>query len=255
MGTQHHEYIFTVEEGLEELNNLIWHLETYDVTTIRASLPMYLLSKNIHNDGFKMVLSGEGADEILGGYLYFHNAPYFNDFHEECKRRISQLHHFDCLRANKSTMAWNIEARVPFLDKDVLDTFVKIHPWWKRGSNKIINRHNYMEKWVLREAFNNPDDPYLPEEVLWRQKEQFSDGVGYHWIDTLKDFTKKHDSVQQFPEDQREKEYYKTVFHSLFPRTDQQAPLKIECWVPRTDWDGVNEDPSGRAQSTHIASL
>ena len=254
LGTHHHEYTFSVEEGLSHLKKLVWHLETYDITTIRASLPMYLLSKHIHEDGFKMVLSGEGADEILGGYLYFHNAPYLYDFHEECKRRITELHHFDCLRANKSTMAWNIEARVPFLDKDVLDSFVKISPTWKRGSDNRVKNYKCMEKWVLRCAFDDENLPFLPQEVLWRQKEQFSDGVGYSWIDGLKEYTKNHESVQSFPENQREKEFYKNLFYSQFPRKETQTPIEIKTWVPRTDWKGVHEDPSGRAQLTHVAS-
>lgn len=254
LGTHHHVYTFTVQEGLEALEKLIWHLETYDITTIRASLPMYLLSKRIHEDGFKMVLSGEGADEILGGYLYFHKAPYFWHFHEECKTRVLGLHHFDCLRANKSTMAWSVEARVPFLDREVLDSLVHIHPVWKRGSDKRVVKHKNMEKWILREAFNDCDNPYLPDEVLWRQKEQFSDGVGYSWIDGLKEYTKNHESTQHAVEEDREAVYYKNIFYKLFTRKDTFEKLECKTWVPRTDWEGVNADPSGRAQDVHVCA-
>lgn len=242
IGSIHHEYHFTPEEGLENLQALIYHLETYDVTTVRASLPMYLLSKRIHEEGFKMVLSGEGADEVLGGYLYFHQAPNVLEFHKECKRRVNQLHAFDCLRANKSTMAWSIEARVPFLDKDFLDFAMLIHPNWKCFEKK--------EKWVLRAAFDTPEHPYLPDEILWRQKEQFSDGVGYNWIDTLKHYTQTHPYVQQIEPKNREREFYKILFHDEFSKHFNEDEI-IKHWIPRTDWANVGEDPSGRAQLIH----
>ena len=180
LGTIHHEFIFTVQEGLDAIEDLIYTLETYDVTTIRASTPMYLMSRKIKAMGIKMVLSGEGADELLGGYLYFHNAPNAQEFHDECCKRVSGLYNFDCLRANKSTMAWGVEARVPFLDKDFIDLSINIHPNLKLKDKK--------EKYILRKAFDTPENPYLPDEILWRQKEQFSDGVGYNWIDGLQEF-------------------------------------------------------------------
>ena len=242
LGSINHEYHFTPSEGIENLQNLIYHLETYDVTTVRASLPMYLLSKHIHEEGFKMVLSGEGADEVLGGYLYFHQAPNILEFHKECKRRVNQLHAFDCLRANKSTMAWSIEARVPFLDKNFLDFAMLIHPNWKCFEKR--------EKWILRAAFDTKHDPYLPDEILWRQKEQFSDGVGYSWIDTLKQYTKNHPFVQIEKEKNREREFYKILFHEEFSNHFNENEI-IHHWIPRTDWANVGEDPSGRAQLIH----
>jgi asparagine synthase (glutamine-hydrolysing) len=185
LGTKHHVMTFTIEDGLNALSDVIYHLETYDVTTIRASTPMYLLSRKIKAMGIKMVLSGEGSDEIFGGYLYFHGAPDAAAFHEECVRRVKNLHVADCLRANKSTSAWGLEARVPFLDKQFLEVAINIDP-----KEKMITPER-MEKYILRKAFDTSDDPsaqpYLPDNILWRQKEQFSDGVGYGWIDALKD--------------------------------------------------------------------
>jgi asparagine synthase (glutamine-hydrolysing) len=190
LGTKHHVMTFTVEDGLNALSDVIYHLETYDVTTIRASTPMYLLSRKIKAMGIKMVLSGEGSDEIFGGYLYFHNAPDKNAFHEECVRRVKDLHLADCLRANKSTSAWGLEARVPFLDKEFLEVAMDVDPQEKMITSEKI------EKYVIRKAFDTSDDPtaepYLPEKILWRQKEQFSDGVGYGWIDGLKDNAEIH---------------------------------------------------------------
>jgi asparagine synthase (glutamine-hydrolysing) len=190
LGTKHHVMTFTVEDGLNALSDVIYHLETYDVTTIRASTPMYLLSRKIKAMGIKMVLSGEGSDEIFGGYLYFHNAPDKNAFHEECVRRVKDLHLADCLRANKSTSAWGLEARVPFLDKEFLEVAMDVDPQEKMITSEKI------EKYVIRKAFDTSDDPtaepYLPEKILWRQKEQFSDGVGYGWIDALKDHAEIH---------------------------------------------------------------
>jgi asparagine synthase (glutamine-hydrolysing) len=185
LGTKHHDFTFTLEDGLNALSDVIYHLETYDVTTIRASTPMYLLSRKIKGLGVKMVLSGEGSDEIFGGYLYFHAAPDKEEFHKETVRRVKNLHLSDCLRANKSTSAWGVEARVPFLDKQFLEVAMNIDP-----KEKMITQDR-IEKYILRKAFDTTDEPdvkpYLPDKILWRQKEQFSDGVGYGWIDALKD--------------------------------------------------------------------
>lgn len=185
LGTKHHDFTFTIDDGLEALSDVIYHLETYDVTTIRASTPMFLLSRKIKALGVKMVLSGEGSDEIFGGYLYFHAAPDKESFHAENVRRIKNLHLSDCLRANKSTSAWGVEARVPFLDKQFLEVAMNVDP-----AEKMITKGR-IEKYILRKAFDTSDEPdvkpYLPDKILWRQKEQFSDGVGYGWIDALKD--------------------------------------------------------------------
>lgn len=189
LGTKHHAFTFTIEDGLNALSDVIYHLETYDVTTVRASTPMYLMSRKIKTLGIKMVLSGEGSDEIFGGYLYFHAAPDKGAFHSECVRRVQNLHLADCLRANKSTSAWGLEARVPFLDKEFLDVTMNLDP-----AEKLISKDR-LEKYILRKAFDTSDEPdtkpYLPESILWRQKEQFSDGVGYGWIDALKDHAEK----------------------------------------------------------------
>ena len=225
---------------------MIYHLETYDVTTIRASIPMYLLARKIKAMGIKMVLSGEGADEILGGYLYFHQAPNPNEFHSECVGRVKALHNFDCLRANKSTMAWGLEVRVPFLDVDFIDKALPIHPNLK--CNKI-------EKYILRKAFDRSDYNYLPDSILWRQKEQFSDGVGYSWIDTIKQFA--IDSIgdeeyyfmkQRFSDvTNKEEAYYRKIFNQHF-HNDSGF---VKRWVPKMSWEGVSYDPSGRAQKVH----
>ena len=183
LGTEHHEFHFTVDEGISILHELIWHLETYDITSIRASTPMFFLSKKISELGIKVVLSGEGADEIFGGYLYFHNAPNDEEFQKETIRRVQLLSTADCLRADKSCMAHAVEARVPFLDKHFLDTVMLIRPQDKRPTPK--NGSRPIEKYILRQAFDDEEEPYLPREILWRQKEQFSDGVGYSWIDGL----------------------------------------------------------------------
>lgn len=191
LGTKHHDMTFTIDDGLNALSDVIYHLETFDVTTIRASTPMFLLSRKIKAMGVKMVLSGEGSDEILGGYLYFHAAPSSDEFHAETVRRIKNLHLSDCLRANKSTSAWGLEARVPFLDKEFLEVAMDIDPKEKMHTKERI------EKYILRKAFDpsvlpEGEKPYLPEHILWRQKEQFSDGVGYGWIDALKDNAELH---------------------------------------------------------------
>lgn len=180
--TKHHEFTFTVEEGIDAITQVIYHTETFNPTTIRASTPMFLMARKIKALGIKMVLTGEGADEIFGGYLYFHKAPNKEEFHQENIRKLNDLYKYDLLRANKSTSAWGIEARVPFLDKDFVEYAMSIDP-----ECKLINKdHNNIEKWVVRKAFDDKENPYLPESVLWRQKEQFSDGVGYNWIDGLK---------------------------------------------------------------------
>ncbi|RHZ64110.1 hypothetical protein Glove_326g185 [Diversispora epigaea] len=258
--TTHHEYTFTIQEGLDAVHDIIYHLETYDVTTIRASTPMYLLSRKIKAMGVKMVLSGEGSDEILGGYLYFHAAPSATDFHKETVSRVKHLHTSDCLRANKSTMAWGLEARVPFLDNDFLDVAMMIDPKEK------VFRKGRMEKYILRKAFDtstieNPDEPYLPDSILWRQKEQFSDGVGYEWIDSLKKSAEHHvtdelmaNASQRWPKDTpstKEAYWYREQFESLFPQ--EASAESVELWIPKKDW-GCPEDPSGRAQAVHNAA-
>ena len=190
LGTKHHSFTFTIADGLDALSDVIYHLESYDVTTVRASTPMYLLSRKIKAMGVKMVLSGEGSDEIFGGYLYFHAAPDRGAFHQETVRRVQNLHTADCLRANKSTAAWGVEARVPFLDKDFLEVTMNVDPQEKMITSDRI------EKYILRKAFDTSDEPdvepYLPDQILWRQKEQFSDGVGYGWIDALKDHAERN---------------------------------------------------------------
>tara|TARA_B100000795_G_scaffold268520_1_gene255643 strand:+ start:6808 stop:8472 length:1665 start_codon:yes stop_codon:yes gene_type:complete len=251
LDTIHHEFIFTVEEGIDAIRDVIYNLETYDRTTIRASTPMYLLSRKIKAMGIKMVLSGEGADEIYGGYLYFHKAPTPEVFHNECLKRVKNLHYFDCLRANKSTMAWGVEVRVPFLDKEFLEVSMPIRPDQKLRK---------IEKYILRKAFDpemTDGVEYLPKEVLWRQKEQFSDGVGYNWVDSLiescnqKVNDKKFSQVAQKYEyntpKTKEDYYYREIFDEFYPRCEKIS----KYWVPNTDWKGVKSDPSGRAQGVH----
>ncbi|XP_026429034.1 asparagine synthetase [glutamine-hydrolyzing]-like [Papaver somniferum] len=188
LGTVHHEFTFTVQDGIDAIEDVIYHIETYDVTTIRASTPMFLMSRKIKALGVKMVISGEGADEIFGGYLYFHKAPNKEEFHQETCQKIKALHQYDCLRANKSTSAWGLEARVPFLDKEFIKVAMDIDPEWKM----IKRDEGRIEKWILRRAFDDEEHPYLPKHILYRQKEQFSDGVGYSWIDGLKAHTADH---------------------------------------------------------------
>ena len=217
IGTVHHEIIFTIQEGLDAIKDVIYHLETYDVTTVRASTPMFLMARAIKSMGIKMVLSGEGSDEIFGGYLYFHKAPNDKEFHEETVRKLDNLHQYDCLRANKALASWGIEGRVPFLDKEFMDVAMSISP-----KDKMITEER-MEKWVLRKAFED----LLPKEITWRQKEQFSDGVGYSWIDTLKELVKKEVSDEMMskassrfsvhPPMNKEEYYYRTIFESHFP--------------------------------------
>ena len=248
LGTKHYAFTFTIQDGLEALQDVIYHLETYDVTTIRASTPMFLLSRKIKAMGVKMVLSGEGSDEIFGGYLYFHAAPDKEEFHAETIRRIKNLHLSDCLRANKSTAAWGVEARVPFLDKEFLEVAMAVDP-----KEKMITKDR-IEKYILRKAFDTTDEPgikpYLPEKILWRQKEQFSDGVGYGWIDALKDNAELHvtDEMMKNPKaswaddipDSKEAYWYRTMFDELFP---QQCASTVMRWTPT--WS-KQSDPSGR---------
>ncbi|EEH43337.2 asparagine synthase (glutamine-hydrolyzing) [Paracoccidioides brasiliensis Pb18] len=256
LGTKHHAFTFTVEDGLSALSDVIYHLETYDVTTIRASTPMYLLSRKIKGLGVKMVLSGEGSDEIFGGYLYFHAAPSKEAFHEETVSRVKHLHLADCLRANKSTSAWGVEARVPFLDKQFLEVSMGIDP-----QEKMITKDR-IEKYILRKAFDTSDEgpdakPYLPENILWRQKEQFSDGVGYGWIDALKHNAELHvtDEMMKNPNpewgdevpDTKEGFWYRMMFDEHFPPYCASTVMR---WTPK--WS-KQTDPSGRAISIHIA--
>lgn len=252
LGTQHHEIHFTIEQGIEILDKLIWHLETYDVTSIRASTPMYFLSKAIRDTGVKVVLSGEGADEVFGGYLYFRNAPSPADFQKETVDRVQKLHTADLLRADKSTMAHGLEARVPFLDKAFLELAIKIKP-----EEKQPKTYNGIEKYILRKAFDTPDKPYLPDEVLWRQKEQFSDGVGYSWIDTLIEYCSTKVTDEEFDKAEerflyntpttKEAYYYRTIFYKHFPQAS--AAQTVRKWIPK--WQ-ENTDPSGRANAAHI---
>ncbi|WP_281990095.1 asparagine synthase B [Aquimarina aggregata] len=255
IGTVHHEIKFTIQEGLDAIKDVIYNLETYDITTIRASTPMYLMARVIKSMGVKMVLSGEGADEIFGGYLYFHKAPNAQEFHEETVRKLDKLHMYDCLRANKSLAAWGIEGRVPFLDKEFMDVAMRINP-----KDKMINGER-MEKWVIRKAFES----YLPESVAWRQKEQFSDGVGYSWIDTLKMVVDNEVSDEQmanahfrFPiqtPQNKEEFYYRTIFEGHFPSDAAALSVPQEPSVACStkialEWDEAFKnmnDPSGRA--------
>lgn len=255
IGTVHHEIKFTIQEGLDAIRDVIYNLETYDITTIRASTPMYLMARVIKSMGVKMVLSGEGADELFGGYLYFHKAPNAEEFHEETVRKLSKLHMYDCLRANKSLAAWGIEGRVPFLDKEFMDVAMRINP-----QDKMINGER-MEKWVIRKAFES----YLPESVVWRQKEQFSDGVGYSWIDTLKEVVEEEVTDEQlanakykFPKQtptSKEEFYYRSIFYEHFPSDTAALCVPQEASVACStkialEWDesfkNMN-DPSGRA--------
>ena len=260
IGTVHHGFTYTVQDGLDALEEVIYHCETYDVTTIRAATPMYLMARKIRAMGIKMVLSGEGADEIFGGYLYFHKAPDARSFHEETVRKITRLHQFDCLRANKAMAAWGIEARVPFLDRDFIELAMSLDP-----AVKMI-RPGGMEKQVLRETFG----ALLPDEVAWRQKEQFSDGVGYGWIDSLKAHAGERVTAAQLasaaerfpvnPPDTAEAYYYRTVFESHYPLPSAAECVpggkSVACSSPEAlAWDqSLQEftDPSGRAvKSVH----
>lgn len=255
IGTVHHEINYTIQEGLDAVRDVIYFIETYDVTTVRASTPMYLLARVIKSMGIKMVLSGEGADEVFGGYLYFHKAPNAKAFHEETVRKLSKLHLYDCLRANKSLAAWGVEGRVPFLDKEFLDVAMRLNPELKMCPGKTI------EKKIVREAFAD----LLPESVVWRQKEQFSDGVGYSWIDTLKQITAEAVSDEQMahaaerfpinPPMNKEEYYYRSIFEEYFPsesaaRSVPSVPSVACSSAEALAWDASFKnlnDPSGRA--------
>jgi len=268
LGTAHHELNYTLQEGLDALSDVIYHIETFDVTTIRASVPMYLMARKIKAMGIKMVFTGEGADEIFGGYLYFHKAPNDEEFYSETVRKVQALHNYDCLRANKSMAAWGVEARVPFLDKDFLDLAMAIDPRLKR----IDPEAQRIEKHVLREAFDTSDDPYLPQPVLWRQKEQFSDGVGYGWIDGLKERAEKQISdvlfeaaPYRFPENTprtKEAYLYRSIFEGHFPQPAAVSSVVAEASIACSSaialaWEQAWEqaaDPSGRAIDAHEAA-
>lgn len=255
IGTVHHEINYTIQEGLDAIRDVIYFIETYDVTTVRASTPMYLLARVIKSMGIKMVLSGEGADEVFGGYLYFHKAPNAKAFHDETVRKLSKLHYYDCLRANKSLSAWGVEGRVPFLDKEFLDVAMRTNPEAKMCQGSTI------EKKILREAFAD----MLPAEIAWRQKEQFSDGVGYSWIDTLKKITSEAVTDEQMahaaerfpinPPLNKEEYYYRSIFAEHFPSDSAARSVNQEASVACStaialEWDAAFKnmnDPSGRA--------
>lgn len=263
IGSTHHEINFTVQEGIDAISDVIYHLETFDITTIRAATPMYLMARKIRAMGIKMILSGEGADEIFGGYLYFHKAPNAQEFHQELLRKLSMLHKYDCLRANKAMAAWGIEARVPFLDKEFMDVAMSLQTSDKMCGNGKI------EKYILRDAFRG----LIPDEILWRQKEQFSDGVGYSWIDSLKAFANAEvsdamlkNAHHKFPEktpQTKEGFWYRSVFESHFknPAAVKLIPdgPSVACSTPTAIlWDRAfaqMADPSGRAvRDVHVAS-
>ena len=268
LGTAHHELNYTIDEGLDALAEVIYHIESYDVTTVRASVPMYLMSRKIKAMGIKMVLSGEGADEVFGGYLYFHHAPDAAQLHAETVRKVQALHHYDCLRANKTTAAWGVEARVPFLDREFLDLAMALDPQLKM----VDAGTGRMEKHLLRSAFDTPHRPYLPSQVLWRQKEQFSDGVGYGWIDALRDHAERQVTDELFAAAQyrfphntprtREAYLYRSLFEEHFPQPPAiegvVAEPSIACssavalrW--EKEW-ADRADPSGRAVAAHAAA-
>ncbi|CAH2065083.1 unnamed protein product [Thlaspi arvense] len=261
LGTLHHEFHFTVQDGIDAIEDVIYHVETYDVTTIRASTPMFLMSRKIKSLGVKMVLSGEGSDEIFGGYLYFHKAPNKQEFHQETCRKIKALHKYDCLRANKATSAFGLEARVPFLDKEFINTAMSLDP----DSKMIKPEEGRIEKWVLRRAFDDEERPYLPKHILYRQKEQFSDGVGYSWIDGLKAHAAENvndkmmaNAVHIFPHNTpltKEAYYYRMIFERFFPQNSARLTVPggatVACSTAKAvEWDASwsnNMDPSGRA--------
>jgi len=258
LGTKHYGFTFTIEEGLSAIRDVIWHLETYDMTTIRAATPMYLLSRRIKSMGFKMVLSGEASDECLGGYLYFLSAPSEQEHASECLRRMQELQYSDNLRANKSTMAWGIEARVPFQDKNFVE--------WAMSLPSECKHRNDIEKWILREAFNtflsDGTPEYLPKEILWRQKEQFSDAVGYNWIDSLKQLAENEisDYVMSLATErwkvntpvQKDEYLVRAIFEELFSGNGRAETVHKS--TPNTSWKGINYDSSGRAQKHHNSS-
>mmetsp|Transcript_8809 Transcript_8809/g.15504 ORF Transcript_8809/g.15504 Transcript_8809/m.15504 type:complete len:589 (-) Transcript_8809:63-1829(-) len=271
LGTSHHGFTFTVQEGLDAISDVIYHLETYDITTIRAATPMILLSRKIKAMGVKMVLSGEGADEALGGYLYFHKAPNKEEFHKETVNKLKNLHYFDCLRANKAMSAYGVEPRVPFLDREFLDYVMTLDPEVKMCKvREGDEKRGSVEKFILRKAFDTPENPYLPEEVLWRQKEQFSDGVGYSWIDNLR--AKAEEEVSEIQWANRKNRFrvntpatkegyrYRVIFESHFPGESARNTVlggpSIACSTAAAiEWDeefkrlasAVGGDNSGRA--------
>lgn len=252
LGTEHHEIHFTIEEGVEIIEKIIYHIETYDIISVRSGVPMYLLSKAISKKGVKVILSGEGADEIFGGHLYFRNAPSAEEFQKETIERVQKLFTADILRADKSTMANSLETRLPFLDKEFLDIAIRI-----KTEEKQPKTYDGVEKYILRKAFDIPENPYLPTEVLWRQKEQFSDGVGYSWINELIEYCSAQVSDEQlagaaieFPYNSpttKEAYFYRSVFHKYYPQTS--AAQTVRKWIPK--WQD-NLDPSGRANSAHV---
>ena len=272
IGTEHYGFTFTVQEGIDAISDVIYHLETYDVTTIRAGTPMFLLARKIKAMGIKMVMSGEGADETMAGYLYFHKAPNGTELHEELVRKCAALHQYDCLRANKATMAHGLEVRVPFLDRDMLDTVMSINP-----DTKMIRKGEktqFIEKWIMREAFNTPSEPYLPKEVLFRQKEQFSDGVGYSWIDGLKEHAARVITDEdmatahiRFPYNTprtKEAMYFRTIFHSHFPNNNYGNGIEetvpggpsVACSTAAAiEWDASFKDPSRQDNSGRMVDV
>nr|GEX64399.1 asparagine synthetase [glutamine-hydrolyzing] [Tanacetum cinerariifolium] len=261
LGTVHHEFHFSVQDGIDAIEDVIYHIETYDVTTVRASTPMFLMSRKIKSLRVKMVISVEGADEIFDGYLYFHKAPNKEEFHRETCRKIKAIHLYDCLRANKSTSAWGLEARVPFLDKELINVVMRIDPKMKM----IDMEKNRIEKWILRRAFDDKDHPYLPKHILYRQKEQFSDGVGYSWIDGLKNHVELHvtdkmilNATHIYPHNTpatKEAYYYRMIFESFFPQNPAILTVpggaSVACSTAKAiEWDAAwsnHLDPSGRA--------
>lgn len=275
LGTIHHSYTYTLDEGADAIREVIRSIETYDVTTIRSSVPMFLMSRKIKAMGIKMVLSGEGADEVFGGYLYFHKAPDRQEFYDETVDKISRLHMFDCLRCNKAMSAWGVEPRVPFLDADFMNVAMNLDPaekMIKKGAD-VKKEDTRIEKWAIRKAFDTPDDPYLPDEILWRQKEQFSDGVGYGWVDHLKAQAAREVSDQMFASAKnrfphntpatKEAYRYRMIFEDLFPGDAAEKTVpggkSIACSTERAmawcDTFSQRADPSGRAAGAHDSAL
>lgn len=274
LGTIHHSYTYTIEEGADAVRDVIRCLETYDITTVRASTPMYLMARKIKAMGIKMVLSGEGADEVFGGYLYFHKAPNAQEFMDETIDKLSRLYMYDCLRCNKAMSAWGVEPRVPFLDADFLDVAMNLDPREKmiKLDRDVSEDDRRMEKWVIRKAFDTPDDPYLPHDILWRQKEQFSDGVGYGWVDHLKDIGEREISDQMFASAKnrfphntpttKEGYRYRMIFEEFFPGEAAERTVpggkSIACSTERAmNWDktfALRADPSGRAAGVHSSA-
>jgi len=274
LGTIHHSYTYTIEEGADAVRDVIRCLETYDITTVRASTPMYLMSRKIKAMGIKMVLSGEGADEVFGGYLYFHHAPNAQEFMDETIDKLSRLHMYDCLRCNKAMSAWGVEPRVPFLDADFLDVAMNLDPNEKmiRNGPDVPKSERRPEKWAIRKAFDTPDDPYLPDDILWRQKEQFSDGVGYGWVDHLKYIADQEISDQMFANAKNRFPYntpttkegyrYRMMFEEFFPGEAAERTVPggktIACSTERAMmWNETfshRADPSGRAAGVHASA-